>query len=59
MSAKGEEPAVVTQFIRKVRGGSQAILAKASDGRMYVVKFRNNHQGPNQLFNECMGTELY
>jgi hypothetical protein len=59
MPAKGEEPAVVIQFIRKVRGGSQAILAKASDGKLYIVKFRNNLQGPNLLFNESMGSELY
>ena len=59
MSVNGEEPAVVTQFIRKVRGGSQAFLANANDGKVYVVKFRNNLQGPNLLFNECMGSELY
>ena len=59
MPAKGDEPAVVTQFIRKVRGGSQAFLAMASDGEIYVVKNRNNAQGPNLLFNECMGSELY
>ena len=59
MPSRWKEPAVVTQFIRKVRGASQAILARASDGKLYVVKFRNNRQGPNLLFNECMGTELY
>jgi hypothetical protein len=59
MRANGEEPAIVTQFIRKVGGGSQAILAKASDGKVYVVKFKNNLQGPNLLFNESMGTALF
>jgi hypothetical protein len=59
MPVRRQEPAVVTQFIRKVRGGSQAFLAKASDGHLYVVKFTNNLQGPNLLFNECMGSELY
>ena len=59
MPSKEQKPAVVTQFYRKLRGGSQAILAKASDGKVYVVKFRNNPQGPHLLFNESMGTELY
>ena len=59
MPSREEEPAVVTQFIRKVRGASQAILARGSDEKLYVVKFRNDRQGPNLLFNECMGTELY
>ncbi len=59
MPSWGEEPAVVTECIRKLRGGSQPILARASDGALYVVKFRNNSQGPNLLFNECMGTELF
>jgi hypothetical protein len=51
--------AVVTRHIRKLRGGSQPILAQASDGLLYVVKFRNNLQGSNVLFNESIGTELY
>ena len=59
MLSRGEEPAVVTKYIRRLRGGSQPILAKAGDGSLYVVKFRNNVQGPNLLFNECMGTELF
>lgn len=49
----------VTRFFRRMRGGSQAILANASDGLVYVVKFTNNLQGPNVLFNECVGNELY
>lgn len=51
--------AVVTRFVRKLRGGSQPILVEASDGFKYVLKFINNPQGPNVLFNEAMGTELY
>lgn len=35
------------------------MLARASDGLLYVVKFANNLQGTNLLFNEGMGTELY
>lgn len=49
----------VTRFIRKLRGGSQPILVEASDGIKYVLKFNNNPQGRNVLFNEAMGTELY
>ncbi len=59
MPAVGKDIASVVRYFRKVRGGSQAILAEASDGLRYVVKFRNNLQGPNLLFNESAGTELY
>jgi hypothetical protein len=34
-------------------------LAEAGDGRLYVVKFTNNLQGPNLPFNESIGSELY
>ena len=53
------EPAFLRKFIRKLRGSSQPVLVEASDGYLYVVKFVNNPQGQNVLFNECMGTELY
>lgn len=49
----------VIQFIRRLNGGSQPILARASDGELYVVKFCNNLQGANLQFNESIGTELY
>ncbi len=45
--------------IRKLRGGSQPILVRADDGFFYVVKFLNNLQGPDLLFNEALGTELF
>jgi hypothetical protein len=45
--------------IRKLRGGSQPILVRADDGFFYVVKFLNNLQGSNLLFNEALGTELF
>lgn len=55
-----EKPcALVTRFIRTLRGGSQPILAEASNGNIYVVKFGNNVQGERLPFNESMGTELY
>jgi hypothetical protein len=46
-------------LVRKLRGGSQPFLIKASDGLLYVVKFHDNPQGPNLLFNEAVGTELF
>ena len=49
----------VTRYIRRLRGGSQPILAEASDGKTYIVKFTDNLQGPNLAFNESMGTELF
>lgn len=59
MTGLSEDFAVVTRYIRNLRGGSQPILAEASDGLLYVIKFRNNLQGPNLTFNEAMGAELY
>jgi len=47
------------EYIRKLRGGSQPALIKCSDGNFYVVKFLNNPQGPNVLFNEVLGTEIF
>jgi len=55
----GKDFAVVTRHIRNLRGGSGPILAQASDGLLYVVKFTNNLQGANLSFNESMGSELY
>ena len=59
MQGIGITTASLSVFGRKLRGGSQPILAEASDGFHYVVKFRNNPQGRSVLFNESMGTELY
>jgi hypothetical protein len=59
MGTLGRDFAFLTAYIRKLRGGSQPILAQASDGFLYVVKFANNLQGPNLLFNESAGSELY
>jgi hypothetical protein len=50
---------VSTFFFRKLRGGSQPILVQASDRSFYVVKLPRNLQGPNLLFNESAGSELY
>ena len=59
MPTLGKDFASLTHFIRNLRGGSQPILAEASDGFLYVVKFANNLQGPNLLFNESAGSELF
>jgi len=59
VSAYGKGLGYLTQYIRNLRGGSQPILARASDGQVYVVKFANNLQGANLPFNESIGTELY
>ena len=59
MISLGKDPVFVTHYLRNLRGGSQPILARASDGFQYVVKFANNLQGPNLLFNESAGSELY
>jgi hypothetical protein len=48
-----------TGFVHKLRGGSQPALVQANDGFSYVVKFQNNFQGPNLLFNEAIGTEIF
>ena len=59
MSLSGKEPASLAHFVRKLRGGSQPILAVANDDHLYFIKFTNNLQGPNLSFNESMGSELY
>ncbi len=52
-------PVLSTFFFRKLRGGSQPILVQASDQSFYVAKLPQNPQGPNLLFNESAGSELY
>lgn len=59
VSACEKDFVFVTKYFRSLRGGSQPILAQASDGLTYVVKFANNLQGANLLFNESIGTEIY
>jgi hypothetical protein len=59
MSASVIKLVYITRHIRNLRGGSQSILAQASDGLLYVVKFTNNLQGTNLPFNESLGSELY
>src|SRR5215472_1590224 len=46
------------QQIRKVRGGSQAQLLRASDGRYYITKAVQNPQHVRVLANEMLATRL-
>jgi hypothetical protein len=49
----------LVSHVANLRGGSQPILARATDGFLYVVKFADNPQGGNLLFNEALGSELF
>lgn len=44
--------------IRRLRGGSQSHLLRASDGNLYVTKFQNNPQHVRVLANEMLATRL-
>jgi hypothetical protein len=46
------------QHIRRMRGGSQAHLLRASNGFYYVTKFQNNPQHIRVLANEMFATRL-
>lgn len=46
------------QHIRRMRGGSQAQLLRASDGAYYVTKFQNNPQHVRVLANEMLASRL-
>ena len=46
------------QHLRRLRGGSQSHLLRASDGASYVTKFQNNPQHLRVLANEMLGTRL-
>jgi hypothetical protein len=59
MHALVSTPVQAERFVRKLRGGSQPVLVEGTDKLTYVLKFANNLQGPNLLFNESVGTELF
>jgi hypothetical protein len=59
MSVSEKNVVAVTRHLQNLRGNSQPFLAEASDGHLYAVKFLNNPQGANLLFNESAGSELY
>ena len=46
------------QRVRRLRGGSQAQLMRASDGQYWVVKFQCNPQGTRVLANEMFAGRL-
>jgi hypothetical protein len=46
------------QHVKRMRGGSQAHLLRASDGGFYVTKFSNNPQHIRVLANEMLGSRL-
>src|SRR5512135_1428154 len=51
-------PVEAVQHVRRMRGGAQAQLMRASDGHFYVVKFQNNPQHLRVLANEFLATRL-
>jgi len=46
------------QHLRRLRGGSQSHLLRASDGVSYVTKFQNNPQHVRVLANEMLAARL-
>src|SRR5262245_39733729 len=46
------------RHIRRMRGGAQAHLLEADDGRYYVVKFLNNPQHRRIVINELLASLL-
>ena len=49
-------PVNARRLVRKMRGGAQAHLLEAEDGRFYVVKFLNNPQHRRILVNEWIAS---
>ncbi|HEV2304193.1 MAG TPA: HipA family kinase [Candidatus Acidoferrales bacterium] len=46
------------EYIRRMGGGSQSHLIRASDDRYYIIKVQNNPQGVRVLANEMLGSSL-
>jgi len=57
-SRAAHSPLRAVTFVRRMRGGAQSSLLRASDGALYVVKMHGNPQGPNVLANEALGSWL-
>jgi hypothetical protein len=51
-------PLHAVQHIRKMRGGAQSHLMRASDSCYYIVKFQNNPQHLRVLANEYLATRI-
>src|SRR5437016_5475895 len=56
MTGRGALSAV--RHIRRMSGGTQSQLIRASDGRLYVAKFKNNPRHIRVLANEFLATRL-
>ena len=54
----GPEHIYAVQHVRRMRGGSQAHLLRASDNHFYITKFQNNPQDVRILANEYLATRL-
>ncbi len=48
----------VVSIIRRLRGGSNGILARCDDGKLYSLRLNCNPQEPNVLANEILGSYL-
>ncbi len=46
------------QQVRRMRGGSQSHLMRASDGHFYITKFQNNPQDVRVLANEFLASKI-
>ena len=49
---------LAVQVIRRMRGGAQSQLMLGADGKLWVVKFKNNPQHRRVLANELIATRL-
>lgn len=49
---------LAVQSIRRMRGGAQSQLMLGADGKLWVVKFRNNPQHLRVLANELIATRI-
>ena len=58
MQAQAVLPLSAVQQIRRMRGGSQSQLMRASDGNYYITKFQNNPQHARVLANEFLASRL-
>lgn len=51
-------PVDAVQHVRRMRGGAQSHLMRATDANLWVVKFKNNPQHLRVLANEMLATRL-
>ncbi|HEY2496528.1 MAG TPA: HipA family kinase [Candidatus Angelobacter sp.] len=58
MQAQAVLPLSAVQQIRRMRGGSQSQLMRASDGNYYITKFQGNPQHTRVLANEFLASRL-